>query len=103
MRIEADGETWEAQLDPHEAHAGLRAIVFSCISNPQRPYHVVEVAAGELTGADRLDDLPRERLSQLFLDSDPLDVAHDPSAYTRHPVGHPLPPPPPGYEEIDRG
>ncbi len=103
MRFEADGETWEASLDRHEPHPGVRAIVFSCISNPQRAYHVVEVPADELPRQDRLEGLPQERLSQLFSDSDPLDVAHDPSADPLHPGGHPLPPEPPGYEEIDRG
>jgi len=103
MRIEADGETWEARLDPREAHPGLRSIVFSCVSNPQRAYHVVEVPADELPTAQRLDVLPEGRLAQLFHDSDPMDVSHDPSADPLHPGGHPLPPPPPGYQEIDRG
>ena len=103
MRIEADGETWEARLDTHVAHEGLRAIVFSCTSNPSRPYHVVELPADELPTADRLEALPQGRLAQLFLDSDPLDVAHDPLADPLHPGGHPLSPPPPGYQEIDRG
>lgn len=102
-RIQADGETWEASLDRHEPHPGVRAVVFSCISNPQRAYHVVEVPADELRAPDHLEALPGARLSELFADSDPLDVAHDPSADADHPGGHPLPPAPPGGEERDRG
>ncbi len=102
-RIEADGETWVASMDRSQPHPGVRAVVFSCVSNPQRPYHVVEVSATEISGAEALQDLPRERLAQLFADSDPLDVAHDPSADPRHPGGHPLPPEPPGAGERDRG
>ncbi len=102
-RIQADGETWEARLDRHEPHPGIHAVVFSCISNPQRAYHVVEVPAAEVPAPERLEALPRDRLSQLFADSDPMDVAHDPSADLDHPGGHPLPPAPPGSEERDRG
>jgi len=101
--IQADGETWEARLDLHEPHPGVRAIVFNCISNPQRAYHVVEVAADEIPGPERLDALPGGRLSELFADSDPLDVTHDPAADPQHPGGHPLPPEPPGWQERDRG
>ncbi len=101
--IEADGETWVASLDRMEPHPGVRAVVFSCVSNPQRPYHVVEVSAAEVPGPERLEELPRERLSQLFADSDPLDVSHDPAADVRHPGGHPLPPESPDARERDRG
>jgi hypothetical protein len=102
-RIEADGETWVATVDRVQPHPGVRAVVFSCVSNPLRPYHVVEVSATELPGPERLQDLPRERLVQLFADSDPLDVVHDPSADPRHPGGHPLPPEPADARERDRG
>ncbi len=101
--FEADGETWVARLDRMAPHPGVRAVVFSCVSNPQRAYHVVEVSAAELPGPERLEELPRERLSELFADSDPLDVSHDPSADTRHPGGHPLPPESPDAREHDRG
>jgi len=102
-RIEADGEMWEARLDRHEPHPGIRAVVFSCISNPQRAYHVVEVPADEIPAPERLATLPGNRLSQLFADSDPMDVAHDPAADPTHEGGHPLPSEPPGAERRDRG
>ncbi len=101
--IDADGETWAVSLDRHEPHPGIHALVFSCISNPQRPYHVVEVSSDEVPAPDRLDDLTRDRLTQLFSDSDPMDVIHDPSADPEHPGGHPQPPEPPGAQELDRG
>jgi hypothetical protein len=102
-RIEADGETWEARMDRFDPHPGIHAIVFSCVSNPQHPYHVVEVPAEEVADAERLGRLPRERLAALFADSDPLDVVHDPEADPLHPGGHPLPPASPGVGERDRG
>ncbi len=101
--LKADGETWEVSLDRHEPHPGIRALVFSCVSNPQRAYHVVEVPADEVAGEEPLAALPDERLTQLFADSDPMDVAHDPSADPAHRGGHPLPPEPAGEEERDRG
>ncbi len=98
--IQADGETWEVSLDRHEPHPGIRALVFSCVSNPQRAYHVVEVPAEEVPGDE---GWPQERLSRLFADSDPMDVAHDPSADPTHGGGHPLPPESAGEEERNRG
>ncbi len=103
VKIVADGETWEVSLDRHDPHPALRALVFSCVSNPQRAYHVVEVPAEEVPGEERLTALSPERLAQLFADSDPLDVAHDPSADPEHRGGHPLPPESAGAEERDRG
>ncbi len=102
-RIEADGETWVASLDRAQPHPGVRAVVFTCASNPQRAYPVVEVSEAEVPGPERLAELPHERLAQLFADSDPLDVAHDPSADPLHPGGHPLPPEPADARERDRG
>ncbi len=101
--IEADGETWAVRLDRLDPHPGVHAVVFNCISHPQRAYHVVEVSADELGGPERLEELPRERLSELFAESDPLDFTHDPGSDPRHPGAHPLPPAPPDALEQDRG
>lgn len=102
-RIKADGDTWEARLDRFDPHPGVRAVVFSCVSNPQRPYHVVEVPAEDIPADGRLDALPKEQLVCLFAASDPMDVVHDPGADPLHRGGHPLPPEAPGAGEEDRG
>lgn len=90
-RIERDDEVWEARMDAHDPHPGVRAVVFMCVSNPQRAYHVVEVDAGEVPDGERLAFLGREALGTLFDHSDPMDYVHDSSADALHPGGHPLP------------
>jgi hypothetical protein len=98
--VRADDERWEVRIDRFDPHPGIHALVFFCLSNPQRPWHVVEVPADQVPGADELAALPEDRLVALFADSDPMDFPHD-TVEPNLPPEHPLPPPPPGYEGID--
>ncbi len=79
-RIERDGETWEARMDRHDPHPGVRAVVFSCVSNPQRAYHVVEVSERDVPDEEGLGSLGDDRLGSLFDRSGPMDYVHDSGA-----------------------
>jgi hypothetical protein len=41
--FEADGDRWLLGIDDQATHPGMRALVFHCISNTQRPFRVIEV------------------------------------------------------------
>lgn len=102
--IEADGDTWEVRLDRHDPHAGVRAVVFSCVSNPQRAYHVTEVPESVLPGQGEaaLNAVAADTLAGWFAGSDPMDYIHEPDADPVHPGGHPIAPPPPEEREEPR-
>lgn len=91
--FEADGDRWLAGLESRDPHPGVRALVFHCISNPQRPYRVREVPAAVLPSREALEQLSENEMQGLFEGSEPMDYTHDPRAAPEH-VG--LPPQPPG-------
>jgi hypothetical protein len=101
--IKAQGETWAVGVDRHEPHPGVRAIVFHCVSNPQRPYRVVEVPLGVADTTEALADLSEEQLVRLLEGADFMDYVHEAGADPLHPGGHPLPPPPPGEHYREQG
>jgi single-stranded DNA-specific DHH superfamily exonuclease len=74
-KIDADGETWVVALDKHEPHPGVAALVFSCLTNTQRPWHVVELPASEVTGSG-VEALGEDYLQSLFVRSQTMDYLH---------------------------
>ncbi len=75
-RFNADGDTWQVGLERHPSD-GIDAVVFHCISNPQRPYRVLPVP-DELTASGAIDrDLPPDQLRELFERSQIMDYTHD--------------------------
>ncbi|MBI4545119.1 MAG: hypothetical protein HY703_07995 [Gemmatimonadetes bacterium] len=91
LRLKADGATWEARIARDDPHPGVRAVVFYCITNPQRPWRVAELPADRLDSTDGLASLSRAELKGIFAQADPMDFAHDPTSDPGHPGGHPLP------------
>ncbi|MGH7504395.1 MAG: hypothetical protein ACRELX_02040 [Longimicrobiales bacterium] len=74
-RIEADGDTWEITVDRGEEAPGVNAVVFHCVSNPQRPYRVTAIGGSEAEqGAGAIGDA---RLRQLFGGSQVMGFVHD--------------------------
>ena len=53
----------------------MNALVFHCVSNPQRPYRVAEIDAEDATHEPR--ELEDERLRALFGGSQVMDYTHD--------------------------
>ena len=86
--LKAQGDTWHVAVDIHAPHPGVRAVVFHCISNPQRPYRVAEVPDSLLPSSDSLGQLSEDEIERLFERSDPMDFSHDPRAASDH-VGEP--------------
>jgi hypothetical protein len=74
-KIDADGETWEASLDRHEPHPGVTALVFSCLTNSQRPWHVVEIPSSDVNGKG-VEALGDDYLHTLFARSQTMDFLH---------------------------
>jgi hypothetical protein len=74
-RFDADGERWSVTLDRGEEAPGVNALVFHCLSNPQRPYRVVRI--GEADAARDPGELGEGRLRELFADSQIMDYVSD--------------------------
>lgn len=91
-RFDLDGEQWEIGVEAVQARAGTRAIVFHCVTNPQRPYRVVEIPASEAGDGDF-----EGRAAALFERSQVMDFSHDPDATAivpHAPAPAPADPPP---------
>lgn len=91
-KFSADGDDWLVSLDRHAPHPGVRAIVFHCVSDSQRPYHVTEVPIASMPNDSALEDLPESRLEELFADSEPMDFTHEGKAHEEHVADQPEPP-----------
>jgi hypothetical protein len=72
--FELDGDRWELSMEAATAPRDRPAIVFHCVSNPQRPYRVIELAGGE--PASEVAD--EETVAQWFSQSHAMDYTHDP-------------------------
>ena len=85
VEFRAEGETWRLGLeDEHSPLPGAAALVFHCVSNPQRPYRVLPVSADEpVFRAARDERIPEERLRELFSRSQVMDFTRDPEADPR--------------------
>lgn len=74
----ADGDQWRVTTDEHDSRRSVRTVVFHCLSNPLRPYRVVELpetmAQGDVGAAS-----DRE-LAGLFARSHTMDFSHDVAA-----------------------
>jgi hypothetical protein len=84
QRFRMEGDTWEIGVEQHALQPELDALVFHCMSDPQRPYRVIPLPAdlhGEGRELDR--ELSADRLRELFARSQPLDFTHDPEADPR--------------------
>lgn len=90
--IRADGDRWKVGIDVNAPHPGTRAVVFHCLSNPQRPYRVTEVPASTVPSREALDQLSDAEVQRIFSESEPMDYTHDPRAAPEH-IGEPPPPP----------
>lgn len=84
---EADGETWEVYLSDERPHQGVRALVFTCVTNSSHGWRVVEVPAGEYPSKDHVDEIEKAELRSLYNRSSPFDYPHDPKS-KRGNVGH---------------
>lgn len=71
----ADGDRWLVAIDDQATHPGMRALVFHCISNTQRPYRVLEIPAG---GDD--PDFSESTLARCFEQAHTLDYTTDASS-----------------------
>jgi len=76
-RFDLDGDSWEIGVEEHGPRPGTRAIVFHCVTNPQRPYRVVEIGADEYAEGDSID---KHRAAAWFDRSQVMDFSHDPEA-----------------------
>lgn len=81
QKIEANGESWRADLARETAHPGVRSVIFHCTSNSSWGWRVVEVPQHELPDADAVNRLSESELRALFDRSQPFDYAHDPKAH----------------------
>jgi len=88
-RLKLDGDDWEIGVDRYDPHPGVRAVVFHCVSNPQRPYRVAEIPAARAAAED-VERWPADELRELFEDSDPMDVPHVADGDAFHPRARPL-------------
>ena len=76
QQFDLDGETWEIGAEAMQARGNVRALVFHCVSNPQRPYRVVEVPVADAdTG-----DIDARAAAALFARSQVMDFSHDTDA-----------------------
>ena len=80
----ADGDTWRVTSDERHPERAVRTIVFHCLSNSQRPYRVVEVAAS-VVGERNVEELGEAELNALFDRTQTMDFSHD---RTAHPETH---------------
>lgn len=77
--IEADGDTWRVTNYDDDRRRAVRTVVFHCVSNPQRPWRVIEVA-DDAFGSRDIADLPTDRLESMFERSHAMDYSHDEAA-----------------------
>ncbi|MGH7555086.1 MAG: hypothetical protein ACREMQ_18960 [Longimicrobiales bacterium] len=76
-RFDADGDTWELAVEPHPAER-VDAVVFHCISNPQRPYRVLPISSDVLELEGGLESLAgADRLREMFERSQVMDYTRD--------------------------
>ena len=85
---ESDGETWEVYLSHEHPQHGVRALVFTCVTNSSYGWRVVEVPAADFPSNERVEGLSRPDLHALYDRSEPFDYPHDPRAKQKH-VGQP--------------
>jgi hypothetical protein len=74
-RFDADGERWSVTVDRGEEAPGVNALVFHCLSNPQRPYRVARITHAE--AADDRQAFDERRLHELFADSQVMDYVRN--------------------------
>lgn len=74
-RFDADGESWSVTVDRSEEAPGVNALVFHCVSNPQRPYRVARISEEEASHDP--DALGERRLHELFSDSQVMDYVRN--------------------------
>lgn len=84
-QIEADGHRWEVSVEDRSAHEGRRAVVFYCVTDPQRGYRVVEVSESRLVDDELEED--DGSLERLYAESQPFDYTPDPKA-RESTIGH---------------
>lgn len=74
-RIRADGDEWQVGTDDPAAGSEVLTYVFHCLSNPQRPYRVVQVPRPVVgRGAEAAE------LVALFARTQTMDFSHDRAA-----------------------
>lgn len=78
-QFHADGDRWRVTNDEVRGRRAVRTIVFHCVSNPQRPYRVIEVPEPTLQGRE-LDSLSDDEMGELFRRSHTMDFSHDAAA-----------------------
>lgn len=83
VRFDADGDRWEVGYEVHEGRPELDAVVFHCMSNPQRPYRVAPLPA-DLRRRTADDEPPKERWRQLFERAQVMDFVRDAEADPRN-------------------
>jgi hypothetical protein len=79
VQIEADGDTWRVTNYEDDRRRAVRTVVFHCVSNPQRPYRVIEVA-DEVFDAGDIGEVPADQLESMFARSHTMDYSHDSGA-----------------------
>lgn len=82
-KFKADGDTWEVAIEAHAPRPAVSTLVFHCVSNPQRPYRVLPVPVEEGGEGRPYEDLPADRLRELFSRSQIMDYALDSDADPR--------------------
>lgn len=65
-KIKAAGDTWSARIGEKPSGPQLQTVVFFCVTNGQRPYHVVEVPRSQVGGEDALEGMTEDELRALF-------------------------------------
>ena len=80
MRIKAEGDVWRAELA--EEH-GERVVMFFCQSTDQRPYRVVRLDPDRHGGSETPEEIPEEKLRDLFEASRSMGIPRDYPTYSR--------------------
>ena len=65
-KIKAAADTWSARIGEAPSDPQMQTVVFFCVTNGQRPYHVVEVPRSQVGGEDALESMTEDELRALF-------------------------------------
>lgn len=76
-KIKADGDTWSVRFGEASERDGFRTVLFFCVTTNQRPYRVVEVAAGRLADQESMAGLDDAALTELFRASRSMGFPRD--------------------------
>lgn len=75
MRI--DGDRWKIRISREQSDPGRLTLLFFPMTSDQRPYRVVEVDEGRVSGAGELEALSERELVELFGEASSMGFPRD--------------------------